>query len=192
MRVIKGLNSRCTLLDLITGKETDFHLSDMKPFVFDSAVINPQDNARRVTKTTLSFQPVYFFAYRSSTIHWLTRTTARTRSQYYQNNNNDDGYDRSLGRGNDNRRRNLGCVRWIRWSLPLGCQKTSWSDPLVFWHPSGFWKKSLSNTFFFQPSGFWMYSVSNTFFFMGWSYHHHWCNIIIGSKQSSVGNRTPK
>ena len=33
-----------------------------------------------VTKTNLSFQPVYLFAYRSSTIDWLTRTTARTRS----------------------------------------------------------------------------------------------------------------
>ena len=47
MRVIKGLNSRYTLLDLMTGKETDFHVSDMKPFVFDSAVIDPQDIARR-------------------------------------------------------------------------------------------------------------------------------------------------
>ena len=34
MRVIKGLNSRYTLLNLITGKEKDYHVSDMKPFVF--------------------------------------------------------------------------------------------------------------------------------------------------------------
>ena len=34
-------------LDLMTGKETDFHVSDMKPLVFDSAVTNPQDIARR-------------------------------------------------------------------------------------------------------------------------------------------------
>ena len=47
MKVIKGLNSRYTLLDLITGKEKDFHVSDMKPFVFDSAVVNPMDSARR-------------------------------------------------------------------------------------------------------------------------------------------------
>ena len=47
MRVIKGLNSRYTLLDLITGKEMDFHVSDMKPFVFDSAVVDPMDVARR-------------------------------------------------------------------------------------------------------------------------------------------------
>ena len=33
-----------------------------------------------VTKTNLSLQPVYLYAYRSSTIHRLTRTTARTRS----------------------------------------------------------------------------------------------------------------
>ena len=31
----------------MTGKETDFHVSDRKPFVFDSAVTNPQDIARR-------------------------------------------------------------------------------------------------------------------------------------------------
>ena len=47
MKVIKGLNSRYTLLDLITGKEMDFHVSDMKPFVFDSAVVDPMDVARR-------------------------------------------------------------------------------------------------------------------------------------------------
>ena len=48
MRVIKGLNSRYTLLDLITGKEKDYHVSDMKPFVFDSAIVDPLDIARRV------------------------------------------------------------------------------------------------------------------------------------------------
>ena len=47
MRVIKGLNSRYTLLDLITGKEKDCHVSDMKPFVFDSAIVDPLDIARR-------------------------------------------------------------------------------------------------------------------------------------------------
>ena len=43
MKVIKGLNFRYTLLDLIdltTGKE-------MKPFVFDPAVVDPMDVARR-------------------------------------------------------------------------------------------------------------------------------------------------
>ena len=47
MRVIKGLNSRYTLLDLITGTEKDYHVSDMKPFVFDSALVDPHDIARR-------------------------------------------------------------------------------------------------------------------------------------------------
>ena len=47
MRVIKGLNSRYTLLDLITGKEKDCHVSDMKPFVFNSALVDPLDIARR-------------------------------------------------------------------------------------------------------------------------------------------------
>ena len=31
MRVIKGFDSRYTLLDLITGKEKDYHVSDMLP-----------------------------------------------------------------------------------------------------------------------------------------------------------------
>ena len=47
MRVIKGLNFRYTLLDLITGKEKDNHVKDMKPFVFVSALVDPFDIARR-------------------------------------------------------------------------------------------------------------------------------------------------
>ena len=45
-RVIKGLNSCYTLLGLITGKEKDYHVSDMKPFVLDSALVDPLDIAR--------------------------------------------------------------------------------------------------------------------------------------------------
>ena len=48
MKVIKGFNSRYTLLNPITGKETDFQFSDMKLFVFNSAVVDPLDIARRV------------------------------------------------------------------------------------------------------------------------------------------------
>ena len=47
MRVIKGLNSRYTLLDLITDKEKDYHVSDIKLFAFDSALVDPLDIARR-------------------------------------------------------------------------------------------------------------------------------------------------
>ena len=32
---------------VIKGKETDYHVSDMKPFVFDSALVDPLDVARR-------------------------------------------------------------------------------------------------------------------------------------------------
>ena len=46
MRVIKGLNSRCTLLNLMTGKEKDYHLSDMEPFIFNSALVDPLGIAR--------------------------------------------------------------------------------------------------------------------------------------------------
>ena len=45
--VIKGSNSRYTILDLITSKEEDCHVSDMKPFVFDSALVDPLDIAQR-------------------------------------------------------------------------------------------------------------------------------------------------
>ena len=47
MRVVSGLNSRYVLLDLITGKEKVYHVSDMKPFVFDPAIVDPVDIARR-------------------------------------------------------------------------------------------------------------------------------------------------
>ena len=47
MRVMKGLNSRYTLLGLITGKKKDLHVSDMALFVFDSTLVNPLDVARR-------------------------------------------------------------------------------------------------------------------------------------------------
>ena len=47
MRVISGNNSRYKLYDLITHKEHTFHTSDMKPFLFDSAITDPLDVARR-------------------------------------------------------------------------------------------------------------------------------------------------
>ena len=47
LRVVKGSNSRYTLSDLITGKEKDYHVSDMKPFIFDPEVVDPVDIARR-------------------------------------------------------------------------------------------------------------------------------------------------
>ena len=45
IRVIKGLNSRYTLLDLITGKEKNCYVSDIKSLVFDSALVDPLDIA---------------------------------------------------------------------------------------------------------------------------------------------------
>ena len=47
MKVIEGMNSRDKLLDLITLKEKEFHVSDMKPFVFDTALTDPLDVARQ-------------------------------------------------------------------------------------------------------------------------------------------------
>ena len=44
--MIKELNSRYKLLDLITGKEKDCDVSDMKPVVFGSALVDPHDISR--------------------------------------------------------------------------------------------------------------------------------------------------
>ena len=49
MRVIKRLNSRYTLHDLITGKENDYHVPDIKPFVFDSALVDPLDVVKKIS-----------------------------------------------------------------------------------------------------------------------------------------------
>jgi hypothetical protein len=47
MKVISGGNSRYLLKDLVTHKEREYHVSDMKPFKFDPLKINPLDIARR-------------------------------------------------------------------------------------------------------------------------------------------------
>ena len=47
MKVLKGRDSRYNLLDLITLKEKEFHESDMKTFLFDAALTDPLDVARR-------------------------------------------------------------------------------------------------------------------------------------------------
>lgn len=46
LRVIRHQDSQYTLLDLITKKEKVYHVSDMKPFIFDPLHTNPQDVAR--------------------------------------------------------------------------------------------------------------------------------------------------
>ena len=40
MRVVNGENSRYTLFDLITNKEKDCHVSDMKPFIFNADLVD--------------------------------------------------------------------------------------------------------------------------------------------------------
>jgi hypothetical protein len=42
-----GKDSRYLLKDLISHKEKEYHVSDMKPFVFDPSTTNPIDIARR-------------------------------------------------------------------------------------------------------------------------------------------------
>ena len=46
LRVLRYQDSQYTLLDLITKKEKVYHISDMKPFVFDPLHTDPQDVAR--------------------------------------------------------------------------------------------------------------------------------------------------
>ena len=47
MKVLKGRDSRYKLLDPFTLKEKEFHVSDMKPFVFDAILTDALDVARR-------------------------------------------------------------------------------------------------------------------------------------------------
>ena len=47
MRVVNSENPRYTLFDLITNKEMDHHVSDMKPFIFNADLVDPVDVARR-------------------------------------------------------------------------------------------------------------------------------------------------
>jgi transposase InsO family protein len=47
LRVVKGSQSVFTLLDLVTNKEKDYHVTDIKPFRFDPLNTNPLDVARK-------------------------------------------------------------------------------------------------------------------------------------------------
>jgi transposase InsO family protein len=47
LKVVSGENSRYTLYDLVTQKTSQFHVSAMKPFLFDPSITNPLDVARR-------------------------------------------------------------------------------------------------------------------------------------------------
>ena len=46
MRVISGSNSRFILYDLISHVEKEYHVSDMKPVLFDPLRVEPLDVAR--------------------------------------------------------------------------------------------------------------------------------------------------
>ena len=47
MRVVNGENSLDTLFELIMNKEKVYHISDMKPFIFNADLVDPVDVARR-------------------------------------------------------------------------------------------------------------------------------------------------
>ena len=47
IKVIAVNNSRYTLYDLVKNIEKDYHVSDLKQFLYDSSVTNPLDVARR-------------------------------------------------------------------------------------------------------------------------------------------------
>ena len=56
MKLIEGRDSRYKLLDLITLNEKEFHVSDMKPFVFDAVWTDPvarRDNMEYFIDTIL-------------------------------------------------------------------------------------------------------------------------------------------
>ena len=73
MRVIKGLNSRYTFLVVMTGKEKDFRVSGIKPFVFDSALVDLLDIARR---DQMEFLMEKIFDHRGSKIIPILRQLA--------------------------------------------------------------------------------------------------------------------
>ena len=47
LRVVSGAHSQFLLLDLVTHKENVYHVTDMKPFLFDPALTDPLDVSRR-------------------------------------------------------------------------------------------------------------------------------------------------
>jgi hypothetical protein len=47
LRVIQSSESKYTLEDLITNKEKEYHVTDIKPFHFDPLNTNPVDVARK-------------------------------------------------------------------------------------------------------------------------------------------------
>ena len=47
IQVVSRKDSRYLLKDLISHKEKEYHVSDMKPFIFDPSTTNPTDIARR-------------------------------------------------------------------------------------------------------------------------------------------------
>jgi hypothetical protein len=47
LRVISNVLSKYLLLNLITTTEKPYHVTDMKPFIFDPLNVNPTDIARR-------------------------------------------------------------------------------------------------------------------------------------------------
>ena len=47
LKVISNVQSQYLLLDIIKNKEKYYHVTDMKPFIFDPLLINPQDIARK-------------------------------------------------------------------------------------------------------------------------------------------------
>ena len=47
MREVNSKNSRYTLFDLVTNEEKNYHVSDMKPFIFNADSVDPEDVARR-------------------------------------------------------------------------------------------------------------------------------------------------
>ena len=47
LRVVSSSASKYTLYDLVSNKEKDYHVSDLKEFLFDASVVDPLDVARR-------------------------------------------------------------------------------------------------------------------------------------------------
>jgi hypothetical protein len=90
-RVLSHKESQYTLLDLVTKKEKVYHITDMKPFLFDPSRTNPQDVARHdyleffVEKILAHEGNVKVRSSMKFTIKWLGYDSSKNTVEPYSN-----------------------------------------------------------------------------------------------------------
>jgi hypothetical protein len=74
LRVIRGSKDYFTLLDLITHKEKNYHVTDIKPFIFDPLSVNP---------TNIACKDYLEFFIEAILKHSGTRNSKKTNLRFY-------------------------------------------------------------------------------------------------------------